>query len=481
MFVLNIKEYNHMKKILILILLVISAGYNSLSAQQSIEGRWDGAITIMNQDIKIIIQFSRSGDSLTGKIDIPQQGAAGVGLSKLKYEHPKLSFELPVGPGNTAYFNGEKKDSLIEGDFQQMQFKGTFNLSYKGPIEPDTVKELPVNYKTEEVTFLSDSIKLAGTLTIPEGSGRFPAVILITGSGPQNRDEELFGFKPFKIIADHLTRNGIAVLRYDDRGVGESKGNMIYATTEDFTRDALAAFRFLSKRKEINAAKIGMLGHSEGGIIAPLAASRNNKIDFIVLMSGSGVPGKSLLKEQLRLILKASGADSAAIDRQMKMQGKIVDAVVTDKGWNEVRKEIRESVLLQLNKLDLEQRKALGDENTYINRIVEAQLRSMNSPWFKYFLSYDPAKTLRKVKCPVLLLFGELDTQVSAEQNKDKMVNALKEGGNKNYRVEVFPKANHLYQEAESGSPNEYVSLKKEFVPGFLDTITKWIKENTSK
>lgn len=448
------------------------------SAEDPPAGPWHGAIAAAGMEIGIQVDFQTEGGALAATIDIPQQGAAGLPLTHVVFTAPRIHFELPAPPG-LAVFDGEVKGDQIAGDFTQAGMKGTFSLKRgRAPKAAPEARE-PVPYEEREVTFANGEIKLAGTLTLPRAAGPFAAVILITGSGPQNRDEELFGFKPFRILADHLTRNGIAVLRCDDRGVGGSTGKVAESTTEDFAGDALAGVAFLTTQKEIDPRRIGLCGHSEGGVVAPIAAARSQDVAFIVLLSGTGVPGEQVLVTQGEAIGLAAGIPLERIRANQELQRHIFAAVRSGKGWDELRAEMRGLARAQIDALPEPQKKAIADVDAYLNGVVEGELKGAQTPWFKYFLDFDPAPTLEKVKCPVLMLFGELDLQVPPAVNRAPMEAALRKGGNPDVAVEVLPHANHLYQSALTGGPNEYPSLKRAFVPGFLDLITAWILKRT--
>jgi hypothetical protein len=444
-------------------------------------GHYEGAITIMGMQLAIKVDFADSAQGLTATIDIPQQGAKAVPLSNVGYRPPKVHFELPAGPG-LATFDGEAHGDEITGAFAQAGTTGDFRLN-RGAAPPPTPavspSTTPPPYREEEVTFTDPDGAFAGTLTVPAGSGARPAVVLVTGSGPQNRDEEIFGFKPFRLIADHLTRNGIVVLRCDDRGVGGTTAKHVGATTADFATDALAAVSFLESRPEVDAKRIGLLGHSEGGIVAPLAAARSNDVAFIVLMSGMGVTGERILLDQAELIGRAGGASDADLATEAALQKRIFSAARSGAGWDEVKADAHLAAIERLKALPAEQRAAIGDLDAYADRMIAGQLAMARSPWFKFFIDFDPATTLTKVRCPVLALFGEKDMQVPAESNRKAIAEALARGGNGDVTVKVFPGANHLYQQATSGSPSEYPTLAKEFVPGFLETISGWIKART--
>jgi pimeloyl-ACP methyl ester carboxylesterase len=368
----------------------------------------------------------------------------------------------------------------IKGVFLQAGMSGSFYLGRGEPVTKEIAPEAPVPYRQEEVVFHNDSLKFAGTLTLPPTPGPHPAVVMITGSGPQNRDEELFGFKPFRMIADHFTRRGIAVLRYDDRGVGGSTGNLSLSTTSDFADDVVAAVRFLQERKDINPKQIGLCGHSEGGLVAPLAATRCEDIAFIILMSGTGVNGMEILLAQGELIARANGEPEADIKEDMELSKRIFSALIDGQSPDRFREEALRLGRKQLDRMKPEERKAITNPEEYLQAQINAQMKQLQNPWFKYFISYDPAPTLKRVSCPVLALFGELDLQVPAEMNKRAMERAFKEGKTKDFLVKVFPKANHLYLTATTGSPSEYAKLKKEFVPDFLDTMSDWILDHVT-
>ncbi len=450
--------------------------------QNNILGNWDGKIKMLNLDLGFQIHVQGTQNSLEAFMSIPQQGLKDYQLQVFAYKKSKVHFELP-GQAGIAQFDGVLKGDSIEGSVLQAGIKGSFYLNRitKSEIakQSEAKPEGPVPYSEDEVAFKSGRILLAGTLTIPKGTGPFPAVILLTGSGPQNRDEEIFGFKIFEKIADYLTRKGIAVLRYDDRGVGGSTGNTMQSTTEDFAGDALAAIEFLKKQNKINVKKIGFLGHSEGGIIAPLAAENSNDVAFMVLMSGSGVTGGDLLLEQQRRLLKSSNVPDSIITEDLALQKEINETLSAGRDINDIEKDIRAFTEKDYNNLSQEVKASIPDKEAYINSNVRSQIFTFNNPWFRYFIKYDPIPALEKVKVPVLMTFGELDLQVPADQNKPKMEEALRKGGNTNFKSIVFPKANHLYQEAITGSPGEYSQLPKEFVPGFLETIANWIIEVT--
>lgn len=440
-------------------------------------GLWAGAIGIMGTELNIMVTFTVKGESLSASIDIPQQMALGLPLKNVSWRPPKIHFELPAGPG-LAVFDGTAWSDSMAGDFTQAGIRGTFHLR-RGADGNQVVSTkqvvLPPPYREEEVKFAADTVTICGTLTIPPGKGPHPAVILITGSGAHNRDEELFGFKPFRVIADHLTRHGVAVLRCDDRGVGGSTGSKSGSTSADHAADVLASVGFLQRRPDINAKQIGLCGHSEGGIIAPLAAATSTDIAFIVLIAGPAVPGDRLILFQLESLMRSGGADEAQIPKTLAQQRRAFSCVRTGKGWDSLAAELKGEVAASMASMNSTQRKAIPDSAAFVNSNVETRFAAARTPWFRYFIDFDPVPTLKQVGCPVLALFGELDMQVPVTLNKAPMENALRRSRTKDWKVEVIPGANHLFQKAVKGYPSEYATLEKAFIPGILDLMTEWI------
>jgi pimeloyl-ACP methyl ester carboxylesterase len=321
-----------------------------------------------------------------------------------------------------------------------------------------------------------ESFDLAGTLTLPEGKGPFPAVVLISGSGAQDRDETLLGHKPFLVLADHLTRNGIAVLRYDDRGVGKSKGNMMNATSMSLAGDAEAAVTYLLSRPEIDRKMIGLAGHSEGGLIAPIVASRNSNVAFIVSLAGPGVSGYDILIRQTRDIQTASGIPEKDIEETIKTNGRLFEMVMAEADQRKLAKTAMEWYNKELDGQGItpEERK------TKMAQFTQGLL-SVNSPWFRYFLAAEPAEYWSKVKVPVLALNGDKDLQVSAAVNLPAIKASLKKAKNRKVTIKAMPGLNHLFQHCNTGSPSEYASIEETFSPEALQIITDWIKLTGNK
>ena len=382
-----------------------------------------------------------------------------------------LTVQTPVI--HASYKGKLSNDRSISGTFTQgiplplNLEKGEASRS-KRPQEPQP----PFSYKSEEVTVRNeqDGINLAGTFTLPEKGTKFPAVVMVTGSGAQNRDEEIMGHKPFLVIADYLTRNGIAVLRCDDRGTAASQGNHATATNEDFARDTEAAIHYLRGRKEINTKKIGIIGHSAGGTIAFIVAANDPSVAFIVSLAGAAIKGDSLMLRQVELISKSQGMPDALWQgTKPSLRNRYAILQQADKTTDELQKELYADVTKTMSS------EQLKDLNTV--QQISAQIRSMTSPWYLHFMRYDPANALKNVKCPVLALNGEKDIQVDATMNLTAIQQRISENGNKNVTVKAYPNLNHLLQTCEKGTLAEYGQLEETISPEVLKDMTEWIQK----
>lgn len=342
------------------------------------------------------------------------------------------------------------------------------------PIRPVSQPASPIDAR--EVTFQNGDITLAGTLTLPATPGPHPAVLLISGSGQQDRDEQIPfvpGYKPFLSIAEYLTGFGIAVLRYDDRGVGGSSGDPTHATSVDFAQDAEAGLNYLLTLPEINHEQVGLFGHSEGSIIAAMIAAANPDVAFVVSMAGPAVSGYDVLLLQTELVLRASGMSDAELANALEEQRQALDLTVAG-DWPALESLLLEAGRKQIAALPAEQREALGDPEAFLQKQIEATIPAMQG-WMRAFLIHNPAQDWQQIDAPVLALFGGLDTQVGLAQNRPPMEAALTAAGNPDVTVQVFDDANHLFQKAITGAPDEYAKLPVQFVAGFLDTIGEWI------
>ncbi|MDH3735167.1 MAG: alpha/beta hydrolase [Gemmatimonadota bacterium] len=448
-----------------------------LAAQdRGLDGRWTGAVTILGTELGFSVEFSHEGGALSATMDIPTQGAQDLPLTDVWENAATVHFELQAGPG-LAVWEGDRDGDEIAGTFTQGGASGTFQVTRDGSdAAAERESEEPVPYRQEELTVEHGEIRLAGTLTLPEDGGPFPAVVMVTGSGPQNRDEEIFGFRIFRVIADHLTRQGIAVFRYDDRGVGGSNGNVALSTTSDFADDAIASIARLAEHPEIDGDRIGIVGHSEGGVVAPLAAERSESVAFVILLAGTSVPGSEIIFEQGAAIARAEEQSEEQIEDGMALQRQIFTAMAAGEDMEQFRDDIEAVVREQMANAPAENLEGVvADPEEFVKSQVNTQMTQIKTPWFQYFITYDPADALRQTTVPALALFGELDLQVLPAQNRGPMAEAL--GGNPDVTFHTFPRANHLFQEAVTGSPTEYATLERGFVPGFLEMISDWILE----
>ena len=441
-----------------------------------LDGRWEGDILVAGSLLPMEVEFATEEGELQAFLDISLQGLIGYALSEVSYEGEKIHFEGFSENNRLAVWEGEVlPDGTISGVFTQVGYEGSFTLV---PKPEEIVEELP--YLAEEIEFQSGELKLAGTLTLPEGEGPFPVFVLISGSGAQTRDEEIYGFKIFGILADYLTRNGIAVLRYDDRGVGSSEGNLTESTSEDLSGDVLAAVEYLKERPEIDMAQIGLIGHSEGGYIAPMTAARSEDIAMIILLSGPAMPGEEVIYDQLELLARAEGMSEEDITQALEDQQVVFNALSAGgEEWETYKIEFHQQITDQVDALPETQKEALGDLDVYVENIYQAQISQIESNWYRFFLEYDPAVDLEKVTVPVLAFYGELDLQVPAEENKALLEEALARGGNTQVTTIIIPEANHLYQHAVTGSTSEYAILEPRFVPGFLEKLLEWVQVQT--
>lgn len=465
-----------MKRILIALFLIATFSAKS----QEIIGQWYGKLAIQGTELRIVFNISTTENGYTSTMDSPDQGAKGIPVKSTNYENGILKIEMP---NIKLEYSGELKSGTIAGNLKQNGMSFPMNLSKEAiqkrvAIRPQEPKK-PYPYYSEDITFENkkDNITLAGTLSLPKKEGTFPVVLLISGSGPQNRDEELLGHKPFLVLSDYLTRNGIAVLRYDDRGTALSEGNFKSATSLDFASDVEAGIQYLKTRKEIKNNKIGLIGHSEGGMIAPIIASKSKDVDFIVLLAGTGVTGEEILLLQQELIGRVSGISEKDLLRSKNTNKGAFEIVKKATSQEEMIKELTfyfEKIIKETP--ETEKPKEVKEEE-YVKMMVD----ELSNPWMQFFIKYNPAVSLDKVKCPVLAINGEKDLQVPAKINLEAIKKALDKGKNKKSTVMELPNLNHLFQECKSGSPEEYATIEETFSPKALEVVKNWIQNQVKK
>ncbi len=436
-----------------------------------LDGDWDGTLQpAPNMQLRLAFHIKSGPHGTLGTFDSIDQQAMGLGISGIAHDGPQVRFDMKV---LNASFQGtlDASGQTITGQWSQLgaNMALVLKLRPKGEVQatlnrPQTpVKPYP--YREEEVAYDSTSgVRLAGTLTLPRGTGPFPAVVLVAGSGPNTRNEPILGHQLFLVLADHLTRHGIAVLRYDKRGTGASTGSYISATTSDFAADAGASLTYLRGRQEIDRRHVGLIGHSEGGLIAPMVAARDPNADFIVMLAGPGVDGAAVLTEQGRLITKAMGLPDSAVEEGSALRSQMIAIVRSETNHDVAAQKLR--TLLA----------AYAKAHQLPDAVVDMQVNQVNSEWFRFFFNYDPAPTLRQVKCPVLALFGSKDLQVPPGQNLEAVRTAL--AGNRDAEIEEIPNLNHLFQTATTGSPTEYGRIEETMASVALETVTTWIQSH---
>ncbi len=469
-----------MKKIFTTILFIaVIISVMPLCAQKPVDrrtvaGTWLGNLETSGVTLRIVFKIKLvEKDSLTASMDSPDQGASNIPLGRVYARNDSLIILAPYLMGN--YKGIIRSDSLIEGTWTQKGRKYPMDIiKISKPlltVRPQEPKP-PFPYISEDLTFVNRkfNITLAGTLTIPEGKGPFPAVILITGSGPQNRDEEIMGHKPFLVIADWLSRNGIAVLRYDDRGVAKSQGSYASSTTADLATDAEAAYLFLKDNPKIDPKAIGLAGHSEGGLIAPMVASANQGIAFIISLAGPGVNGEQIILRQSADIARISGISEDKIRETNDINRQLYEVIKSEKDDYKAQAKVLETYKKILTEKNLSPEKV---EEGLSN--LQASFGAKVYPWFRYFISTDPAEYWKKVKCPVLALNGDKDLQVAADINLPAIEKALRSAGNNNVKTMLLPGLNHLFQHCTTGLPAEYNKIDETFSPEALKIISDWI------
>ena len=460
-----------MKKLFISVLIGFFSSFSSFSqTNEKALGNWSGKLDLPGIKLEIIFKIAADENGkLFTKMDVPAQSAKDLPVSETNVSGDSLKLSVAMIMGK---FAGKiTSDSIIEGIWKQSGAIFPLILKKTEVItemkRPQTPKA-PFPYLIEEVEYINpqSGLKLAGTLTLPENAKNCTAAILISGSGAQDRDETIFGHKPFFVIADYLTRNGIAVLRVDDRGVGGSEGNTQNATSEDFAGDVHAGLEFLKTKKEIDHDKIGLIGHSEGGIIAPMVANRSGDIAFIVLLAGPGIKGEQIVYKQVELLNRAAGLTEEQVTQKINLQKSIFDILLNEK-----------DTLHQMERL--QQVFSNGTYETMSDdqkKIINANLNALKTRWFQFFLTYEPYPALVKLKCPVLALNGSKDLQVPPAENLAAIENALKQGGNKNFKTMEMENLNHLFQTCETGSVAEYAQIEETISPAVLEILRDWIK-----
>ncbi|MBW3468071.1 alpha/beta hydrolase family protein [Arthrospiribacter ruber] len=446
---------------------------------QELEGSWEGTLDVMGNKLPLIFRFEQSDEQWKGFMDSPSQGARNIALTKVLVVGNMLTFEHLAGG---ILYEGILMGDMVNGTFKQSGMSFPLNLNKMQEMEKASesrirsqTPEAPFPYAEREIEFASetDNVKLKGTLTIPEGNGPFPGVILVTGSGPQDRNSTIFEHEPFWVIADYLSRNGIVVLRFDERGVGGSEGDFGSATSRDFKLDAQSGMKYLQDLQEVDISEIGMLGHSEGGMIAWMVAAEkeNSSVDFVISLAGPVVSIPQLMAKQTEDISRSTGNSEELVASQVALNTKFYELI---KKYGEVEK-IKEMVP-ELVKEVLDTHELPEEIKAQQAASLTSTLTSSLNPWLVYFIQYEPESDINKIQIPTMAAFGGKDIQVNAAQNANKLI-SLFEGKEELLRLKVYDDLNHLFQKAETGSISEYIEIEETFNEQVLRDILDFILE----
>lgn len=470
---------------LIIVLFFSRSVFPHQVAEDPLIGVWQGTVNHPKiGEVKFYFTIEiKDANTYMGKVDIPVQKARGIPVNEVRFDAPGLvldisSFGIVYEGTVAADFSSIKGELKVGDEILPLELKRSAGVpEARRPQEP----QKPYPYEEIEITFPNPeaNITLSGTLTLPPGPGPFPAAILISGSGPHDRDESIAGHRPFLVISDYLTRYGIAVLRCDDRGVMKSEGDFHKATTPDFATDAQAAWAFLSRHSRIDGRRIGLIGHSEGALIGSMVAALNPDAAFLVLLAGTGVPGEQLALMQSQEVSKSRGASVEAIRKETRMNERLFQVFKTQEDAQLAEVEMKQIISDSLAQMSDAEKKELDvSEQTLI---TDMKGFLADYPWARFVLGYDPVTDLQKVRCPVLALNGDKDTQVPADVNLKAIEKALKKAGNTNYEIKKLPGLNHMFQAAQTGHPREYGKIEETIAPFVLQLIGDWIIQTVQK
>lgn len=449
----------------ILLLMLFLPGILLSQNLPEIEGEWSGSIDLNGQALAIDLTFMNTYDEIDGSIDIPQQNAFNLPVEVILIQPDSLQFEFQTGTGSAAF--SAKLHSLtpdtISGTFTQSDMSFPFSLKRSN----GEVTESDSRLNQQEITIELEDQRIQGNLVTPPSPENSSLIIMISGSGTNTRNSPVAGFEVFKELALVLSDSGFHSFRYDDPGVGGSTGNMD-ATIQELSEDVEEIIKYFQENESNSFDDIILLGHSQGGIIASLAA-HNSDLSGLILLASPSFPGEQIINQQIRKISESEGIPDEVVEENLAFQERIYEVVNTNGEWEEIESDLKNRLREQINELPERQQEALGDIDQFIDSQINRQLEGAKSQWFKSFLETDPLAALEQTDVPILAVFGEKDSQVLAEPNEAALPDESR------ITTVILPDANHLFQKAETGMTGEYPMLEKQFIDGFAEELLMFL------
>lgn len=452
------------------LLTLISA--SQIYSQNSLQGIWEGGITVPGGQLKIIFKIDKSVDGYSGTLDIPQQGAKGLNLGPISQTGDSVSLTFSIGQITGLFTGIFDSETEISGNYSQGGPTTPFS------VERTSLTTVPPKPENETDLIISNGeIQIGGTLTLPAGNIKAPLLIMSSGSGAQNRDSEVFGFKIFSDMAQRLAKEGIPSFRYDDRGVGESTGNFGNTTLDDLASDVEAIIAYFQNSSKNKFQRFALLGHSQGGVVAGKVAAENVAVNHLILMGSTAPSLSEILRYQVEFAYATSTVEKNLVEKEINARERLMKAIAFNNDIEDAKVGYNRAYSELLNALPDTQKNSIPDINAMVNNQTEQLAQIYSSPQVKSLLFYVPTDDLENINVPTLVLFGGKDTQVTITQNQSRIRKALEVSGAE-FEIKVFDDANHLFQKANTGLANEYPQLDKNFVNGFLEYIIKWITTN---